>query len=83
MNFENLPDELKRLNDKVLNIQKKEINVDIVVIQQEITSFYARTKIEKYREVTDDMENKNVQDGLKELAYLIEVKQSQFGNKTC
>ena len=76
MDFENLPDELKRLNDKILNLQKKEINVDIAVIKQEITSFYARTKIEKYRQVTDDMEKKQVLDGLKELTYLIEVNKA-------
>ena len=76
LSFENLPDELKRLNDKVLILQKKEINVDIGLIKQEISSFYARTKIEKYREVNDDMDKKNVNDELKELAYLIELNKA-------
>ena len=73
--FESLPEKLKTLNDKILKKQKN-INLSIATIRQEIISFYARTKIDKYKEVTDDMEKEKVDEGLKKLVSLIEVNQT-------
>ncbi|MCM8535242.1 MAG: hypothetical protein NE334_04845 [Lentisphaeraceae bacterium] len=81
MNFEDLPNELKQLNDKVLKVQKEEINKPLTSIRLEIASFYARTKIDKYKLVIDDMEQKNVDEELKELAMLIELNKASAAIK--
>ena len=80
MSFEDLPDSLKQLNDKIL-IQQKTISKNLLNIKLEITSFYARTKIEKYREVTDDMELKKSDEKLKELVELIEINKTSSAIK--
>ncbi|MCM8533756.1 MAG: hypothetical protein NE330_21515, partial [Lentisphaeraceae bacterium] len=81
MNFEDLPNELKQLNDKVLKIQKEEINKPLISIRLEIASFYARTKIDKYKLVIDDMEQKNADEELKALALLIELNKASAAIK--
>ena len=80
LSFEDLPDSLKQLNDKIL-LQQKTISNNLMNIKLEIISFYARTKIEKYREVTDDMELKKVDEKLKELVELIEINKTSSAIK--
>ena len=80
MSFEDLPDSLKALNDKIL-LKQKTINKNILNIKLEMVSFYARTKIEKYREVTDDMETKKADEKLKELVGLIEINKTSSSIK--
>ena len=80
LSFEDLPDQLKALNDKIL-IKQKNINKTLLNIKLEMISFYARTKIDKYREVTDDMETKKVDEKLKELVGLIEINKTSSSIK--
>lgn len=78
--FDDLPDSLKALNDKIL-IRQKTTNRNILNIKLEMVSFYARTKMEKYKQVTDDMEAKKVDEKLKELAELIEINKTSSSIK--
>ena len=80
LSFEDLPDKLKQLNDKIL-IKQKTISKNLLNIKLEMISFYARTKIEKYREVTDDMETKKADEKLKELVGLIEINKTSSSIK--
>jgi len=78
--FEDLPDSLKALNDKIL-IKQKTINKNLLNIKLEMISFYARTKIEMYKKVIDDMETKKVDEKLKELVGLIEINKTSSSIK--
>jgi hypothetical protein len=81
LDFENLPEDLKQLNDVIFEAQKKKINGSLDVIKLEIGSFYARTKIEKYREVSEDIEAKNSVNELKKLLELIELNKANSSIK--
>ena len=80
LSFNDLPDKLKALNDKIFTRQKS-INQNILLIKMEMLSFYARTKIEKYKTVTDDMEDKKATEGLKALLELIESNKTSIAIK--